>query len=195
MQNSKLLVSLKGGQFKIKKFKETIRYMLYAICHQKGFTLIELLVVISIIGVLVAGVLFIIDPRTQLQKANDTKRKTDLTLIQKALEHYYDDHNMYPQHTFRYTIYGDSSGEIKWGSNWPGYIDMLPKDKDSTKKYVYKQDLNGQAYYLYASLDRGANDPQACNEGAICANAPTTITCGGVDDICNYGVSSPNVSP
>ena len=49
---------------------------------------------------------------------------------------------------------------------------------------------------LYANLDRGGNDPQACNTaGTDCPNVPAQNLCGNNNNACNYGVSSQNVSP
>lgn len=52
--------------------------------RQKGFTLIELLVVIAIIGLLASIVFVVIGP--QRPKARDTKRRSDLSSIAKAME-------------------------------------------------------------------------------------------------------------
>ncbi len=76
-------------------------------------------------------------------------------------------------------------------------MSVLPKDPTSSKKYVYySTGKDGQTYYLYANLDRGGNDSQACfSTGSACSSAVSSgigTECGGN---CNYGVSSPNVSP
>lgn len=155
-----------------------------------GFTLVELLIVIVIIAVLATAIIIIINPLTQLQKARDAERKSNLSQLQKAFEAYYQDNGRYP----------DSSGNIiagvQWGQPWTPYTNSLPKDPTSSKKYIYVASMTGQAYYLYASLDRGAGDPQACfTSGSPCSSAVTngvSTACGGN---CNYGVSSPNVSP
>jgi general secretion pathway protein G len=143
-----------------------------------GFTLVELLVVIAILAVLGTGFLVMVNPVAQVQKAQDAHRKSDLAQVQRGLELYYHDFGQYPP-----------SGTLVWGASWQPYIALLPKDPNSAKQYVYIS--SGQAYYLYASLDRGSVDPQACNAGNRCANAGSA-SCGGV---CNYGVSSSNVSP
>lgn len=149
-----------------------------------GFTLVELIVVIAIISVLATSLLAVLNPLAQIQKANDTRRKADLSQIQKALESYYQDNGSYPAEGAGNTIFG-----VPWGTNWGVYMNVLPKDPNLSNKYIYVS--NGQSYYLYANLERGSKDPQVCNGGAKCANAPVT-TCGGV---CNYGVSSADVSP
>ena len=57
----------------------------------QGFTLIELILVIGIIGVLVSATLIFIDPKAQLDKSRDGRRKSDLAQIVKAIEEFYQD--------------------------------------------------------------------------------------------------------
>jgi type II secretory pathway pseudopilin PulG len=158
------------------------------------------------IGIMAAGIIVLIDPISQLQKANDSKRKSDLSQIKNALEIYYDDFGQYPVAdtlTSDYRLSPSINGTattLDWGSTGWQYISTLPKDPSSGRNYIYYSDplTNQQSYYLYASLERGAEDSQACNAGSVCNNFPSTLVptpnCGaGV--ICNYGTSSPNVSP
>lgn len=165
---------------------------------KKGFTLVELLIVIAVLSVLITGLIVVIDPLSQLQKANDSKRKSDLSEMQRALEVYYQDNRSYPPNPSvnDYRIKGLDGNTVNWGSSWQPFMSTLPKDPSSSKAYVYFVTSNGQTYYLYASLDRGANDPQACNNGNACAglvaNNISATACGGT---CNFGLSSPNVSP
>lgn len=166
---------------------------------RKGFTLIELLVVIGILGILAAAMLAIINPLAQLQKSNDAHRKTDLESMQRALELYYQDNGSYPTSSGSYTLYINNVA-ILWGSSWKPYINTLPKDPVASNTYVYYSPAasGGQTYYLYANLQRSSSDAQACNSGNACKTIlggggfPGANACGGV---CNYGVSSPNVSP
>lgn len=159
----------------------------------KGFTFIELLIVISIISILAAGILLVFDPVTQRKKENDAQRKSDLSQIQKAIEQYYQYIGAYPQSTETYKIKGlGSKNAVDWGHSWLPYMGTLPSDPNSSQKYVYVS--SGQTYYLYASLERGASDVQTCNRGSVCAKVPANASCGK-NSICNYGVSSPNVSP
>lgn len=165
---------------------------------KNGFTLVELIVTIGIISLVSFGAMVILNPTDQFKKANDSKRKADLSQIQKALESYYEDRGAYPDSSVDYKIsVPDGAGEttIEWGSSWQPYMNILPKSPAGTN-YVYYS--NGQSYYLYASLDR-ETDSQACNGGAAC----TGVGSGpGEPDLqtacartCNYGVSSPNVGP
>ncbi len=162
----------------------------------KGFTFIELLVVIGLITTLSAIVIASFDPLSQLQKGEDARRKSDIAQVRTALESYYQDFGRYPQSSSEYQIMAPVA--IEWGSSWTPYIEVLPKDK-LTKKYAYYvPDATGQTYYLYASLDRGGKDPEACNNGAQCSSVPSESACRTNADttiLCNYGISSPNVSP
>lgn len=64
---------------------------------QRGYTLIELLVVIALIGILAGLLLVTVKPQEQIARAYDSKRKTDLNLIAKALIVYRTENNgQYP---------------------------------------------------------------------------------------------------
>ena len=62
--------------------------------HPKGFTIIELLTVIAIIGIL-AGI-GLINLNKARAKGRDAKRKSDIHVIQNALEQYYAKFRRYP---------------------------------------------------------------------------------------------------
>lgn len=164
---------------------------------QNGFTLIELIIVIAILGVLATTLIMTLNPADQYAKAVDAKRKVELSQIQKALESYYQDHNgSYPLSDSEYKIQDASVGSINWGSAWGSYIPVLPKDPANGKKFVYYS-YDGREYYLYAALDR-LTDPDVC-QGLVngeCASLPLhNNTLCGSGNKCNYGVSSPNVTP
>ncbi len=169
--------------------------------YKSGFTIVELLVVIGLIGILSVGILATLNPLEQLKKGWDTHRKSDLAQIQKALEIYYQDNERYPPNAVncQYQIQGnngDGNDCITWGEAWNPYMGKIPKDINGAKRYVYTVDPAGQFYRLYTSLDRAGRDPQACNAaGTACPNVPAGVLCGGVNDQCNYGVTSANVKP
>lgn len=163
----------------------------------RGFTLVELVLIIAVLGILAVGAIAAINPIEQIRKSNDAKRKTELAQLQRALDIYYQDAGRYPASSADYKLFINGS-TINWGNAWTPYISKLPADP-SGKLYIYYSppSSNGQTYYLYANLERGAKDLQACNKGNACsslstAGFPAQNACGGV---CNYGVSSANVSP
>ncbi len=141
----------------------------------------------GVLAILATLALAILNPFEQFSKAADLQRKTDLAQAQRALEAYYQDFGRYPTST------GTKLSAADWGVRWSPYIDVLPKDANISKNYVYKVTADGQSYWLFASLDRGGRDAQACNkDGSVCSNAGG-LSCGS--GICNFGVSSPNTSP
>lgn len=173
---------------------------------RKGFTLIELLVIMAVIAILAGAALTLINPAEQFRREHDTQRKSDLAQIQRALETYYNDYGNYPPSTtagpgakINDTANCGSSG-CAWGAAWSPYMPVIPQDPVSGRTYAYWASSDGQMYRLYTSLERGANDVQACVSGGVavaCPNANSSVTANGCNSgfICNYGVSSPNTSP
>lgn len=94
--------------------------------RQRGFTLTELLIVVAII-ILIALILFI-NLRTQIDKAHDATRKTDLTKIQRAFEEYYNDNGCYPDPGVL-----DNCG----GTGFAPYLRTIPCDPVTKDPYVY----------------------------------------------------------
>lgn len=146
------------------------------------------------IGILAAATFVILNPVDQLQKGRDNQRKSDLSQIQKVLEQYYRDNGRYPASSTDYKIVRLDGSTAEWGAEWLPYMAKLPKDPTTSNRYAYYS--TGQAYYLYAAIERGVKDPRACNAGDACKSLsgrgfPATDVCGGV---CSYGVSSANVS-
>lgn len=174
------------------------KYQILNTKSDAGFTLIELIISISIMAILAGFLLAILNPFDQYKKASDGRRKSDLAQIQRALEQYYQDHGRYPAHSTTSPTYRIVDGStINWGDSWQPYINVLPKDPTSTKRYVYYVPPTGQTYYLYASLDRGSKDTQVCkSDGSACDSLSTNgINSNSCGKTCNYGVTTPNVNP
>lgn len=168
-------------------FKEFVCFKDMIFSDRRGFTLIELITAFGILAVLATMVIVTINPLEQYRKSNDGRRKSDLAQIQRGLEAYYQDNGRYPQSS------GDEITGAKWGKSWTPYMNVLPIDRGGFKYAYYS---SGQQYLLFAHLERGGRDPQACkSDGLECNGASflsTSNACGGT---CNYGVSSPNTSP
>ncbi|MBI3486388.1 prepilin-type N-terminal cleavage/methylation domain-containing protein [Candidatus Daviesbacteria bacterium] len=122
---------------------------------KKGFTLIEIMVAITIIGV-VFGV--IITSAGAIQRnSRDTKRKSDLSNIQGALEQYHADAGYYP-----YNL--PSSGSFKSDDGQKTYLQNVPVDPQTSNPYKYDGYTNDGLtlcvgpsdcvnYCLYADLE------------------------------------------
>lgn len=172
-----------------------------------GFTLVELMVVIGIIGVLAGGLLVVINPISQINKANDTKRKNDLDNLRKALELYYQDFGEYPgevsgNHGFTVRVSGSTADKDFSGSGtgsiWDPYMQRIPNDpRNGANGFAYFSN-GGLDYKIYTHLDALTNEVQNCQDGntdGVC-DAAASVQCGSSAAAkCNYGVSSPNVSP
>lgn len=178
--------------------KNNLKSYIFNLTSKEGFTLIELLLTMALIGALASALIILINPVTQFQRTRDTQRKNDLAQIQRALEQYYNDFNSYPASSGSPNYYILDATHA-WGAAWTPYMDIIPKDPTTTQSYRYVS--TGQTYMIYAHLERGAQDAQVCNPDGNpatddqCAGAPVGVICGGASDVCDYGVSSPNVSP
>ncbi len=155
-------------------------------------------------AILATLILAAVNPIEQFRKAQDTRRKSDLAQLQRALEAYYQDFGKYPASTLSganpLTINRGTDGRgdpVLWGTSWKPYIDVVPIDPSSSKFYIYVSGTDNQSYRLYTALDRGTKDPDACTEtttGSGCPGA-SGVRCGLNNETCNFGVTSPNVSP
>ncbi len=140
---------------------------------RKGFTLIELLIVIAIIGILsVVSMVNYIEIR---QKARDSKRKSDLSQIQSALDLFRADNGSYP------VSLPGCGMPITGGS--AVYLQKMPCDpSDLTEGYEYTTPASippcTAAYCLRACIEN-ANDLQK----------DTVNTCTG--DRWSYTVTNP----
>jgi general secretion pathway protein G len=123
-----------------------------------GFTLLELLIVIVIIGIL--ALLILPNIISAPAKANDTKRKTDLSAIQKALEAYFLDNNAYPPTGgVANVVLGGTNGPLTAGTS--PLMATVPTDpkKGSPAQYVYTYTPgNSSSTYTLTACLQNSND-------------------------------------
>jgi type II secretion system protein G len=170
----------------------------------RGFTLVELLVVMSIIGILATVILG--GFRASQRRARDTKRKSDLQQVAKALEMFYNDHERYPDSNAGKLVAceyveGGTSDDCDWGQGQfsdgnTTYFRQMPDDLSGSNYYYRALDSN-KAFQLYTHLENpedrgcivGATNEPDCLTPVLPASPPS---CGGV---CNFAVTSTNVTP
>lgn len=152
--------------------------------NEHSFTLIEIILVIIISGLLATLISgnFI----NSLKKGRDAKRKADLNQIQKALEMYYEDNNIYPLTSM--ISFGPGSKICHPnGCNTKIYMENVPNDPITNYTYVY-QSTDGVSYKLYSCIENTQDQGPGVKQSGY------DPSCGGCGK-CKYGISSPNTTP
>lgn len=178
---------------------------------KKAFTLLELIITISIIAIIGVILIILFNPWQQLGKGFDARRKSDLDILKKVLEDYYNDKGCYPQAN---EICYDNTTDVSVGvghasligkqchicgneptsPSFSPYLTQLPCDpQHPAKKYLYSYDCPGGVcpacipeYVIYSALTT-IGDQSISNLGCLgdgCGNPP--------DYGYAYGVSSSN---
>jgi len=161
--------------------------------QNKGFTLIELLVVIAIISLLSTTVMASLNQARQ--KSRDAKRILDMKAIQIALEMYYNDHDGYPNYSWRSEC--NTGGGLAANNVIPGlvptYLGKMPSAPMMNKTanidcYVYHSD--GKDYMLLAHDTR---DTDYISQPSLIdpRRDSGTDTCGTMTPTCCNNVPSP----
>lgn len=167
--------------------------------YKKGFTLMELLIVIVLLGFLIT--VGLTSFRSAQTKSKDSRRKSNLEQIGLALEAYHNDFGQYPDDNASGQIMGCGVGGVtvcSWDAEWSDstsgviYMVKLAADPDSGYSYYYDGNATGVSYQLYARL-RNDQDIDIPTSGST-NQAYSGTTCGG-GELCNYAVTSSNVSP
>jgi len=125
--------------------------------HSSGFTLIELLVVLAIIGIL--STLAVYSTNIARLKSRDTKRITDISQVQTALELYFGDQQGYPVVAAPVTL-GDDTAQTLSSAGFTA------SGSATGTTYMGQVPVNitpGGTDYLYHS---------ATSAGAACTTAP-----------------------
>lgn len=169
-----------------------------------SFTLMELLIIIALIALILIAILIFLNPKKQLEKAWDSKRKSDLSLLKKVFEDFYNDKNCYPlpeDVCFDTPITGSNEKVCHICglrqpppnfSSFSPYLKTLPCDPQSPKyDYLYKVENKDcpSWFQIYARLSN-KKDPiieELKCQGYSCGSNYTTPKYGY-----NYGEYSPN---
>ena len=118
-----------------------------------GFTLIELLVVITIIGILATGAVSIYT--SQIQKARDSVRLTDVKALQWGIEQFYQDDWEYPVST-------TFTGVLAYVPNLPSDPKTGNTTGSSTFEYLYNSSADSnqiplQEYEISNTFEQDGN--------------------------------------
>ena len=153
--------------------------------NKKGFTLVELLVVIAMIGILTTAAMMLINPSFQLQKARDSKRKSDIKLMQSALELFRSEQGIYPTSLNSSSSLVNCIGSSSFTSDTSGncnisatvYLQTVPTDPKTNTNYYYCASgesgcaaLSG-GYVIYSCLEN-ASDTSSKLSGSTTPIAP-----------------------
>lgn len=147
---------------------------------KRSFTLIELLLVIVILAILMTIALLILNPKKQIDKARDTRRKNNLTNLETALIEWYIQKDCYPkpdeicykdQTSLNCYICGTNPNSPN--SDFTSNLKQLPCDPASPRQdYLYQVD-NAACPKWYRSY---------------------TILSSSIDGSYNYGIASSNTT-
>lgn len=149
----------------------------------KGFTLIELLVVVAIISLLVSSAVTMFS--TAQKRSRDARRLGDMNTIQKAMEVYINDHQVYPDENSANGGWEKSlksDGEFLKPLTEGGYVNgEVPVDPTNSppKYYAYYKfsagsygcDPNKGAFYVLGIRDTDTSrNPHPQSPGWTCPN-------------------------
>jgi prepilin-type N-terminal cleavage/methylation domain-containing protein len=138
-----------------------------------GFTLAELLIVIAIIGVLAGGITVALNPSERIAQSKDGVRKSDLRLIQSALEMYRSDLGAYPPNASLSSCGPGNS--LIGGAPAVTYMQKIPCDPvGSSVSYTYT--VVGSGYTLRACLQNAGDPDRDAADSCTGANVSYTIT-------------------
>lgn len=154
---------------------------------KKGFTLIELLISITIISILIGIGTF--SWMSGQVKSRDSRRKSDLKLIQQSLDSYFLANGEYPPKSQAGVLCGQLYGLTSVKNLLEGtFIPKLPQDPTfpgTASDYFYKRE-GPTTYKLYTTLEN-ANDQDYVASYAGSDGGG----CGSLTNAYHYRVVSP----
>lgn len=122
--------------------------------------MIELLVVVAILAILLIGLIAMLKPAVQIEKAKNATRQHDLSQIKNALDTYYNDHNCYPT--------SSPFDQEEWKEGLTTYMTKIPKDPDTGLAYFYE--ANGECpqwNVLFAKLSQSKTTQNICSLSSL----------------------------
>jgi Tfp pilus assembly protein PilE len=146
--------------------------------ENEGFSLLEAIVVVAIVTILIISLIASFKPATQVNKANDAKKKNHLARFKIAFEDYYSDYNCYPSFSL------DCGGTAL-----SPYLEKIDCDPEGNPYvYVSAAPVNcPQSFRIYTTLKNSFDldiTKVGCSNGCGPGGSPSN----------NYCVSSPNVT-
>lgn len=181
----------------------------------KGYTIIELLLVVSIIGILTAVALNVVNITLVQARSRDARRIGDIKKIQTALELYFTDYRGYPQQTTWENISLNTS--MPFIALSPAYTSKMPNDPLVPNSAVPRttpsgvecfNGINSYGYYyistscsevpcsagryvLGAIMETETNASNSlCSQVFNCSSSPPAINCNSSGNYC-YCVENP----
>ncbi|MEK7595828.1 MAG: prepilin-type N-terminal cleavage/methylation domain-containing protein [Patescibacteria group bacterium] len=127
-----------------------------------GFTLVELLVVVVIIGVLVGGILTVMNPAQVRGRARDAQRVSDLKILQTALEEFYLKKRYYPASS-SFVYVNPASGVLYTNlvsTAATKVLDILPSDPLNDSILTDPCSNTAAHRYNYIAPDQGGGQAQ-----------------------------------
>ncbi|OGC92858.1 hypothetical protein A2899_01840 [Candidatus Amesbacteria bacterium RIFCSPLOWO2_01_FULL_49_25] len=111
--------------------------------------------------VLVVAVVSMFQLRISAMKTRDAQRKSDISLVARALKGYYGDHKTYPASDMgRIVACGEYKNEVcEWGEDKIAdadevvYLGRMPQDPFAARKWYYRYESGENSFRVYVALE------------------------------------------
>lgn len=150
-----------------------------------GVTFVELLIVVAVLSTIAVVAILLINPKKQLEKTRDIRKKNDIAAISTSFEEYHNDFGSYPgkevcddeEQVLTDNMCACHICQFKDGS-LPSYLNSkLCSIKNTAEKYLYTYDCSTerpQSYQICGTLSYPTNQDQR------------------QESVYNFGIASPN---
>lgn len=126
--------------------------------HNAGFTIIEILVTLTILAAFAAGMILTLDPKSQIEKAENAARLNNLKEIKNAIQVYYEDNKCYPGQVSSLTQALVEGGE--WRESGIIYMQEIVKRGDEGS-IIYLTDPDSECPQWNVIFSKLASTPEA----------------------------------